>query len=147
MAQPLDIRRTIEANRAELERYGEVFARRPKTGPKGGRPATEYWLNEPQAILICMFSRTDAAADVREEVIKVYMAYRRSRAGRREEAIPPPGYSVKVSSYYRRRTRPPPIRAKPPCHRPSRPVRIWAVAEAVTSGQATDFPHCRKFRH
>lgn len=32
MAQPLDIRRTIEANRAELERYGIlVFAHGAKT--------------------------------------------------------------------------------------------------------------------
>lgn len=79
MAQPLNIRQTIEANRAELEAYGEVFTRRVKTGSKGGRPGIEYWLNEPQALLLCMFSRTDAASEVRRELIEVYMAWRHGK--------------------------------------------------------------------
>jgi hypothetical protein len=87
MAQPLDIRRTIDVNRPELERYGEVFARRAKTSVRGGRPTTEYHLNEPQALILCMLSRTARAADVRQEVITVFMAWRRGEVDR---ASPPP---------------------------------------------------------
>ena len=94
MAQPLDIRRTIEANREELERYGEVFAHRPKTSDKGGRPATEYHLNEAQTLLLCMFSRTEKAADVRQEVISVYMAYRQ---GLQTGAANPTTIPMKIS--------------------------------------------------
>lgn len=85
MAQPLDIRRTIEGNRPELERYGAIFARRAKNTGRG-RPATEYHLSEPQALILCMLSRTDRAADVRHEVITVFMAWRR---GEMERAAPP----------------------------------------------------------
>lgn len=42
-----------------------------------GAPSTDYWLNEPQALLICMFARTDKAADGREEIIRVFLAWRR----------------------------------------------------------------------
>ena len=70
LAQPLNIRQVIEANRAELETYGEVFTRTVKTGPRGGRPANEFWLNEPQTLLICMFSKTENAATIRREVIE-----------------------------------------------------------------------------
>lgn len=76
MGQPLNIRKVIEANRAELERYGNIFTQHVKNGERG-RPSFEYYLNEGQTLLLCMFSRTDRAADVREQVIKVFMAYRR----------------------------------------------------------------------
>lgn len=99
MAQPLDIRRTIEGNRAELERYGEVFAHRPKTSAKGGRPATEYWLNEAQTLLLCMFSRTERAADVRQEVISVYLDYRQGRARARAALSPMPEVTMKFEDY------------------------------------------------
>lgn len=76
MADPHDIRRTIEANRAELETYGVISGRRPETSRKAGRPSTAYYLNEAQTLLVCMYSRTPKAAEVRKEVIGVYMAYR-----------------------------------------------------------------------
>lgn len=94
MAQPLNIREAIESNRAELERYGEVFTRSVKTSAKGGRPGCAYYLNEPQTLLLCMLSRTERAADVRQEVIKVFMAWRRS-----EER-------VAVRAHTRRKARP-----------------------------------------
>lgn len=75
--QPYDIRPLIKRNGEELSKHGEVFGTVPKTSPNGGRPTTEYWLNEPQSILICMFSRTDKAAEVRREIIEVFMAWRR----------------------------------------------------------------------
>jgi len=79
MAKPTNIRQVIEANMAELERYGLVHAARaPIVSGKGRtQEGTEYHLNEPQTLLLCMFSRTEKAADVRQEVISVYMAYRK----------------------------------------------------------------------
>ncbi len=40
------------------------------------RKVKAYYLNEAQALLLCMFSRTAKAAQVRKELIDVYMAYR-----------------------------------------------------------------------
>lgn len=69
------IRRMIETNRAELESYGVISDQQSEiTG--AGRPGTEYWLNEAQALLLCTFSRTAQAAAVRKALIDVYMAYR-----------------------------------------------------------------------
>ena len=78
MAKPLNIRRTIEANMAELEQHGLVHAARTPIISGKGRVTyvTEYYLNEAQTLLLCMFSRTAAAAEVRKEVIGVYMVYR-----------------------------------------------------------------------
>lgn len=79
MARPTNIRQTIEANMAELGRYGDVASGACNVPMPNGatKTVTEYYLNEPQTLLLCMFSRTDIAADVRQEVISVYMAYRR----------------------------------------------------------------------
>lgn len=84
MAAPYDIRRTIEANRAELEGYGDLaslpsggFGAAPRNpGTKGGRPGREYYLNEGQALVLCALSRTPKAAEVRKALIDVFMAFR-----------------------------------------------------------------------
>ncbi len=76
LADPHKIRPFIEANRPELETYGEVSARRAETSALGGRPGTEYWLNEGQALVICALSRTPKAAAVRKALIDVYLEYR-----------------------------------------------------------------------
>lgn len=78
--RPDYVNRMITRHMAELESYGEVsrqFDGKPGVGSAGGRPSAEYHLNEAQTLLVCMFSRTPAAAQVRREVIDVYMAYRR----------------------------------------------------------------------
>ena len=92
MAQPLNIRKTIRANSAEISLYGGVITHGVKTSCKGGRPSKAFYLNEPQAILLCMFANTPAAADVRHQVITVFMAYRRG--------------SVQVKSHERRTSTP-----------------------------------------
>lgn len=76
-SQTYDIRKLINRNIDELNSHGEVFATMAKTPSTGGRPTQEYWLNEAQALLICMFSRTDKAADGRTEIIRVFLAWRR----------------------------------------------------------------------
>ena len=71
------IKDIIERNIQELQGFGSC----PQTGEtmKVGcvmRKVKTYYLNEAQALLLCMFSRTAKAAQVRKELIDVYMAYR-----------------------------------------------------------------------
>lgn len=81
MAQPLNIRSVIEKNRAELEGFGSIHAPREwiKAGKGACRQVTVYWLNEAQALLICMFSRTQIAAKVRHQIVTVFMDWRRGK--------------------------------------------------------------------
>lgn len=78
MAQPLNIRKVIENNFTELSDYGMVHAQREPyiSGTGAKRETTVYRLNEAQAVLVCMLSRTKRAAKVRKELIDLYMAYR-----------------------------------------------------------------------
>jgi hypothetical protein len=92
-SNPFNIRKLIRRSEAELALHGEFFSTVEKTHPdtaggicstveqnhggrRGGRPGTEYWLNEPQAVLICLFARTARAAEVRRQVITVFLAWR-----------------------------------------------------------------------
>lgn len=79
MAQPRDIRRVIREHEAEMARYGSICAQRAQNGRRG-RPLTAYHLTEGQALLLVMFSRTARAADVRQEVIEAFMAWRRGES-------------------------------------------------------------------
>lgn len=66
MKNPRKIRQNlIEANLSELQGYGEIRMELIRNGQRG-RPATAYYLNEEQALLICMFSKTENAQLVRE---------------------------------------------------------------------------------
>lgn len=96
--QPYDIRKLIKRNGHELAKYGEVFATVAKTLPNGGRPTEEFWLNEPQSVLICMFSRTDKAAEVRREIIEVFMAWRRGQLPQRAGAGEAQSYSFPLDA-------------------------------------------------
>lgn len=82
-----DIRQLIERNFEELNDYGPLVGQvtRSQDEMGRGRNGTEYWLNEEQALLICMFSRTEQAALVRRQVIRLYMAWKRG-----QELPPPP---------------------------------------------------------
>lgn len=72
-----DFKNVIDRNIQELKEYGALSSQ--TTTEKVGcvnRKITTYYLNEAQALLLCMFSRTAKAAQVRKELIDVYMAYR-----------------------------------------------------------------------
>lgn len=75
-SRPRAIRQIVERNTLELQGYGSLATR---CGKSRGQHFTEYYLNEPQALLICMFSNTARAAEVRKMLIDVFMEYRRSR--------------------------------------------------------------------
>jgi hypothetical protein len=74
--QATAIRQLISANEEELLRYGPLTTRH---GKSRGQEFTAYYLNEPQALLICMKSDAPVAADIRQEVIEVYMAFRTAK--------------------------------------------------------------------
>lgn len=78
-AEPRMVRKLIERNAAELEAYGPLHSARELTliGSGAKRETSVYYLNEAQTLLICMFSRTAKAAEVRTQVIAVFMAWRR----------------------------------------------------------------------
>lgn len=82
------IRNLIVRNMEELKRYGEVSATVAETSPKGGRPGNEYWLNEGQALVISVKSDAKNAPDVREQVIRVFMAWRRGDFKAAPEPLP-----------------------------------------------------------
>ncbi|MEW6256841.1 MAG: hypothetical protein AB1592_12875 [Pseudomonadota bacterium] len=111
-----DIRALIDRNIGELKSYGEVcatvaqtpegiFGTAPKNAgevvataaktPRGrGRPGREYWLNEPQALLICMFARTENAAAVRQMLIQVFLEWRREQQRAAAPVLPSPAMAL-----------------------------------------------------
>jgi len=77
-----DIRDLIRAHLSELEQFGSlpsVTAKTTRDARGRGRPSVSYYLNEEQALLVCIFSQTERAAIVRKEAITAFMAHRRGR--------------------------------------------------------------------
>jgi hypothetical protein len=74
--RPRTIRQLIERSMAELESYGLIAAR---CSAYRNRQYTEYWLNETQALVVCVLSRTERAAEVRRALITVFTAWRRGQ--------------------------------------------------------------------
>lgn len=74
--RPRAIRQIIDRNSLELTGFGGLPRRVANPGPQGGRPSQDTYLNEAQALLICMFARTPLAAEVRKSVIEVFVAWR-----------------------------------------------------------------------
>jgi hypothetical protein len=83
--KPHNIRKLIERNRAELESYAPLPAEPTnilRDGEKSrsrGRPGTAYQLSEGQCLVLCALSRTPAAAQIRREIVQVFMAWRQGR--------------------------------------------------------------------
>jgi hypothetical protein len=73
-ANPIDIRKLIR-RLANAGRLG-VIATVAKTSNSGGRPATEFYLTEAQALKVAARSETEFADAVLDELIRVYMAFR-----------------------------------------------------------------------
>lgn len=78
MSTPANIRKDqITPNHAELLGFGVLGSRPITSGALGGRPGRTYYLNEEQALLVCMLARTPKAKEVRAEVFRVFTAWRR----------------------------------------------------------------------
>lgn len=76
ITEPRMIRRTIKANISELAELGGVHSANALIA---GNETTIYHLNEEQAALICMLSRTPQAKKARAEIIRVFTAWRRGQ--------------------------------------------------------------------
>ena len=81
--RPRAVRQLIERSKTELESYGFIATR---CGAYRNRQFTEYWLNEAQALLVCVLSRTEEAAKVRRSLIAVFTAWRRGQLASSERS-------------------------------------------------------------
>lgn len=146
--RPRKLRDMIKRSLAELRGYGEVCPMVGQTSEVGGRPTTEFWLNEQQALLLCMFSRTERAAEVRRQLIDVFTAWRAGRIGsapadRSDDALDLPLYEMSIRLALLRECR--------LIHGPKAAARLWSQigmpsVEAPASasvGGATDDPLAR----
>jgi hypothetical protein len=70
-SQIRDIRKLIKRNEHKLLNFGRcaTVARRPESG---GTEFDEFYLNQKQAIFICMKSETDNAFEVQADIVRVY---------------------------------------------------------------------------
>ncbi|HAO32341.1 MAG TPA: hypothetical protein PLP22_00305 [Candidatus Competibacter sp.] len=73
--RPVKIRDLIKRNEAKLLSFGVLPTVGKTSGELGGRPTAEYYLNQKQAIFICMKSETERAFDVQVEIVRVFDAY------------------------------------------------------------------------
>lgn len=73
-ADPRMVRKLIKSHRENLNKISQVYAveHRPENG---GRVFDEFYLDQKQAIFICMKSETAKAVEVQMEVVHVYDAY------------------------------------------------------------------------
>jgi transcriptional regulator with XRE-family HTH domain len=84
--EPRAIRKLIKRNEEELKRYGQLVTRDTVSRiARQSRGEVEiesevYYLNEDQALLVAMLSRTAKAVDIRYEIIQVYKAWKKGLA-------------------------------------------------------------------
>lgn len=91
MSRPRDIRaKIIIPNRDELDSFGPLRSESAMVtiGSNARREVTQYYLNEEQALLVCMLSRTERAKQVRAEVIRVFTAWRRGELQPAQPQLP-----------------------------------------------------------
>lgn len=73
--EPRMIRKLIKRNEPKLLKFGVCATVSQTSGELGGRPSVEYYLNQKQAIFICMKSETEKAFDVQADIVRVFDAY------------------------------------------------------------------------
>ena len=69
-----NIRQLIRRNAQELNDYGVLCAVQETSGEQGGRPATVYYLNKEQGLIVAMLSRAPGAAEVRKKLTRAFDA-------------------------------------------------------------------------
>ena len=70
--RPRDIRKLIKRHEEKLLNFGGCAT---AARVVEGNETSEFWLNQRQAIFICMKSETDKATDVQIEIVNVFNAY------------------------------------------------------------------------
>jgi hypothetical protein len=104
MGQPRNIRTVIQNHEADLRRYGPLHSRNAvaQRGQSGGTAATEYWLNEGQAIRVLTLLKTEFANEATHAVITVFLATATGSCSRYSRPTIPPSFATSSAS-----TRPP----------------------------------------
>lgn len=91
------VREIIRRNVTELRSHGTLKPHGGASISGKGRvmASEEFYLNEAQAVLVCMLARTPAAVELRRQVVQVFLAWRH---GRLERSVQParPAKSPKV---------------------------------------------------
>lgn len=77
--RPRKIRDLIVRNIGEITAFGICPTVGQNHDGGRGRPSTEYWLNEEQALLVATLSSAPNAAKVRAALISVFVAWRRGQ--------------------------------------------------------------------
>jgi len=70
--RPAKIRELIKRNAEKLKKFSVLPAVGKTSGESGGRPTEEYYLDQKQAIWLCMKSETDNAFEVQQEIVRVF---------------------------------------------------------------------------
>jgi hypothetical protein len=73
-SRPTDIRKIIKRYEKKLKQIN-ILATMAQIHEGAGRPTTEFYLDQKQAMFICMKSETDTAFDVQVDILNVYNAY------------------------------------------------------------------------
>jgi hypothetical protein len=75
--QPRNIRKLVKRNLTKLQRFGHcaTVARCIEIGNGAKQEVDEFYLNQKQAVWVCMKSETDLAFDVQAEIVRVFDAY------------------------------------------------------------------------
>lgn len=113
-SQARDIRKIIKRYEDKLLNFGVCATVARTSSELGGRPTNEYYLNQKQAIFVCMKSETDKAADVQVEIVHVFDAYLNGQLVPQPQPDPTPRLSTEqwqlisdlirdISLYCRRR--------------------------------------------
>lgn len=79
MTRPRDVRALIERNWDLLTPHGEIGVCGFKSQTSGGRPGTEYWLNEAQSVSLVSIMKTPAARALHSTMVRLFVAYRRGQ--------------------------------------------------------------------
>lgn len=84
------VRDLISRHRGEILDYGPLpqVGAMVHIGSGAKREVAEYHLNESQALLVCLFARTEKAAAVRKQLIEIFLAYRRGELTASSDAGP-----------------------------------------------------------
>jgi hypothetical protein len=77
--RPVKIRELIARNAEKLKQFS-ILPTVGKIHEGAGRPTQEYYLNQKQAVFVCMKSETDRAFDVQADIVRVYDAHLNGQA-------------------------------------------------------------------
>jgi hypothetical protein len=78
--KPINVRKLVRRHTKEIERHGENISILEKfDGQQSGPASNVYFLNEAQALVVCMHAQTKEAIEVRTQIIEVFLAYRHGK--------------------------------------------------------------------